>query len=156
MIAQFFGIPLDLGFGGKASLYQIDSEPNRRPRVGRPTAMIISSRTPEGEPIRCPLCQADVVVEPSIVVEPSVLVGDATCPCCGHLLWFVQTGDTIRLFDSLRSHREKDRVLEIIADRLGVDRNRFTNDPYLVPDLDAESLELLELVMELEDELDWP
>lgn len=41
-----------------------------------------SSRTPEGQPNRCPVCGKDARVEPSI--PP----GDAPCPHCGHLLWF--------------------------------------------------------------------
>jgi anti-anti-sigma factor len=44
--------------------------------------MSISSRTPEGEPCRCPLCGAENDVEPS---SPP---GDAPCPQCGHLIWF--------------------------------------------------------------------
>ena len=41
-----------------------------------------SSRTPEGEPNRCPLCGKRLRLEPS---EPS---RDAPCPFCGCLLWF--------------------------------------------------------------------
>jgi hypothetical protein len=41
-----------------------------------------SSRTPEGEPNRCPVCGSAVRVDPS---RPP---GDAPCPHCGHLLWF--------------------------------------------------------------------
>src|SRR5437763_1205290 len=44
--------------------------------------MVISSRTPEGEPNRCPVCGQDVRVEPSGGPR------DAPCPCCGQLLWF--------------------------------------------------------------------
>jgi anti-anti-sigma factor len=44
--------------------------------------MSISSRTPEGEPCRCPLCGAENDVEPS---SPP---GDASCPQCGRLIWF--------------------------------------------------------------------
>ncbi|WP_442511271.1 STAS domain-containing protein [Novipirellula sp. SH528] len=44
--------------------------------------MIISSRTPEGAPNRCPVCGAEIQVEPS---RPP---GDAPCPNCGQLLWF--------------------------------------------------------------------
>ena len=44
--------------------------------------MVVSSRTPEGTPQHCPVCGADVQVEPS---RPP---GDAPCPSCGHLLWF--------------------------------------------------------------------
>ncbi len=43
---------------------------------------MISSRTPEGEPAVCPICDTAFTAEPS---DPG---GDAPCPCCGHLLWF--------------------------------------------------------------------
>ncbi len=42
---------------------------------------VISSRTPEGEPARCPICGAMESIEPT---RPP---GDAPCPACGHLLW---------------------------------------------------------------------
>lgn len=53
--------------------------------------MVISSRTPEGRPNRCPVCGSEVVIEPS---DPA---GDAPCPRCGHLLWFTRedAGDTL-------------------------------------------------------------
>jgi anti-anti-sigma factor len=44
--------------------------------------MVISSRTPEGLPNHCPVCNSDLRIEPS---DPA---GDAPCPRCGHLLWF--------------------------------------------------------------------
>src|SRR4051812_10006417 len=44
--------------------------------------MVISSRTPEGDPNRCPICGY------RCRVEPSCLSPDAPCPRCGHLLWF--------------------------------------------------------------------
>ena len=45
--------------------------------------MNISSRTPDGQPNRCAICGKPVIIEPSI--PP----GDAPCPHCGSLLWFV-------------------------------------------------------------------
>ena len=61
-----------------------------------------ASRTPEGEPNRCPICGKEVRLEPS---RPP---GDAPCPHCGHLLWFptpkVQaTVGATRVEDTLRS-----------------------------------------------------
>ena len=44
--------------------------------------MTPSSRTPEGEPNLCPICESKVRIEPS---RPP---GDVPCPNCGHLLWF--------------------------------------------------------------------
>jgi hypothetical protein len=49
--------------------------------------MTISSRTPEGEPNRCPVCRHQLTIEPS---RPP---GDAPCPRCGVLLWFA--GDRV-------------------------------------------------------------
>ena len=44
--------------------------------------MNISSRTPEGEDNRCPVCGN------ALKLEPSRPPGDAPCPFCGTLLWF--------------------------------------------------------------------
>jgi len=44
--------------------------------------MTTSTRTPEGEPNKCPVCGEKVRLEPS---RPP---GDAPCPRCGTLLWF--------------------------------------------------------------------
>jgi len=51
-------------------------------RRKRGSVMIISSRTPEGQPNQCPVCDA------SFLLEPSDPAGDAPCPNCGHLVWF--------------------------------------------------------------------
>src|SRR5262245_27634471 len=59
--------------------------------------MNISSRTPEGMPNHCPICNADVCI------EPSVLFGDATCPNCGHLLWFLHLQSTTYIIERPRS-----------------------------------------------------
>jgi predicted RNA-binding Zn-ribbon protein involved in translation (DUF1610 family) len=47
--------------------------------------VIISSRTPEGEPNRCAVCGAQVRIEPSMPAR------DAPCPNCGSLLWFTHS-----------------------------------------------------------------
>ena len=57
--------------------------------------MTISSRTPEGSPWRCPMCGAEVRMEPC---WPS---GDATCPHCGTLLW----PERLHRSTAVRSHR---------------------------------------------------
>jgi hypothetical protein len=44
--------------------------------------MVISSRTPEGDPNRCPICGHDCRL------EPSQFLRDAPCPRCGCLLSF--------------------------------------------------------------------
>ena len=47
-----------------------------------------------------------------------------------------------------------DRVIDIVADQLGVDRDKITPDTHFVNDLGADSLDTVELVMELEEEFD--
>jgi hypothetical protein len=50
--------------------------------------LMISSRTPEGDPNRCPVCGKPARIEPS-----TVPMRDAPCPHCGHLLWFSKSED---------------------------------------------------------------
>ena len=47
-----------------------------------------------------------------------------------------------------------ERVTEIVADQLGVDKEKITRDTSFVNDLGADSLDTVELVMELEEEFD--
>jgi acyl carrier protein len=60
-------------------------------------------------------------------VDPSFPGGDSTCPSCGHLLWWFR-------------------------DRLGLDSEPIHVDSLLLDDLGADSLDLVELVMEIEQE----
>lgn len=106
----------------------------------------ISSRTPEGSPNHCPICGAEVVI------EPSLFFGDAPCPACGTLLWFCASSSGDRLFfDHASSLPLRERLKALVREHLGV-----------VPDaiaekidwekLGADSLDMVELVMELEEE----
>jgi len=47
-----------------------------------------------------------------------------------------------------------DRVKKIVIDRLGVEEAEVTSDASFKDDLGADSLDVVELVMELEDEFD--
>ncbi len=109
---------------------------------------VISSRTPEGNDNHCPLCGADVRIEPSL---PS---GDAPCPNCGSLLWFYAGSESARLYERSAIESLRDRLRAIIARQLGVDIERVTEASRLVHDLGADSLDLVELVMELDEEFE--
>jgi acyl carrier protein len=89
--------------------------------------MSISSRTPDGEPNRCPICGARVIIQPSLGS------GDAPCPRCGHLLWWLQQ----RFPGAMPAEN-------LTADMLLAD----------LAGLGADSLDTVELVMELEQEFD--
>lgn len=47
-----------------------------------------------------------------------------------------------------------DRIKKIIVDRLGVDESKITEDSSFVDDLDADSLDIVELIMAFEEEFD--
>ena len=87
-----------------------------------------------------------------VIVTPSVFTGDATCPRCGQLLWFIQTEETTRLFDGQQSSTIRDRIVDIVANRLGVDGDKISNHHTVLRDFGVDSLDAVELVMELEEE----
>jgi len=80
--------------------------------------VVTPTRTPEGQPILCPVCGKPVVIEPS---QPA---GDAPCPHCGCLLWFTGTPEPPRIYAfqefliSDRSVRTKEQAIAAILDRL--------------------------------------
>lgn len=90
--------------------------------------MTISSRTPEGVPGQCPIC------EKLICVDPSLPTGDVPCPRCGTLLWFVVAEGAYRFYPQGDISPRKKQLLELLA-----------NAP-------TDSLEFVEFVMELEEE----
>ena len=45
-----------------------------------------------------------------------------------------------------------ERVKSVLSEQLGVDESEITNDASFQDDLDADSLDLVELIMELEDQ----
>jgi len=47
-----------------------------------------------------------------------------------------------------------ERVTDIVSEQLGVDKEKITTDTSFVNDLGADSLDTVELVMELEEEFD--
>ena len=47
-----------------------------------------------------------------------------------------------------------ERVIDIVADQLGVDKEKVKPETHFINDLGADSLDTVELVMELEEEFD--
>jgi mannitol/fructose-specific phosphotransferase system IIA component (Ntr-type) len=77
-----------------------------------------STRTPEGQPNECPICGN------AVVIEPSSPAGEAPCPNCGCLLWFLDSPGNPHLYGfhqfsiSELSVRTKREALAAILDRL--------------------------------------
>ncbi len=46
------------------------------------------------------------------------------------------------------------KVIDIVAEQMGADKSKITRDTHFVDDLNADSLDTVELVMEFEDEFE--
>lgn len=107
----------------------------------------ISSRTPEGRPDHCPVCDAFVLVEPSLPL------GDAPCPNCGALLWFLNAPEGARIHEARIVERVLERLRAILVAReLNVELDKIYLETSFLRDLAADSLDMAELMMELESE----
>ncbi|PHR97634.1 MAG: hypothetical protein COA78_27315 [Blastopirellula sp.] len=112
--------------------------------------MTISSRTPEGQPNRCPVCGK------SVIIEPSALFGDAPCPGCGTLLWFVARKTDAIYFEHRTAASIQDRIKELFARQLGILPEKLPDEinESTLKALGIDSLNTVELVLMLEEELD--
>ena len=120
------------------------SDANCPPGYG--TTMSISSRTPEGQPNRCPLCGNEVCIEPSLPF------GDAPCPNCGRLLMFAKLGNVTHWYERSPGDDLQQRVLEILARHFGVPNEQLAAHPAWQTWDATDSLDIVEAVMELEEE----
>jgi acyl carrier protein len=56
--------------------------------------------------------------------------------------------------DQLDIKAIEEKVIEIISEQMGVDKSEITRETSFINDLNADSLDTVELVMEFEDEFD--
>lgn len=56
--------------------------------------------------------------------------------------------------DQVNTKAIEDKVIDIISEQLGTDKSEITRETSFINDLNADSLDTVELVMELEDEFD--
>lgn len=73
-------------------------------------------------------------------------------PAADRTLWFVAGFDGS--VGGIKVASVQERVIEIVAEQLGVDKEKVTPETSFVNDLGADSLDTVELVMELEEEFD--
>jgi acyl carrier protein len=107
---------------------------------------IISSRTPEGSPGRCPVCGRHL--------EVSIPFGNAPCPNCGSLLWYLNSGDEVLYIDEEVGIRLRRKLRTLLAQQLGVEEKDVPGDWEALPQLGVDSLDTVELSIQLGDELD--
>ena len=108
-----------------------------------------SSFSPMGpvETDRCPHCQSEVKA------ETQLMFGEKNCPQCGKHLWFLTAAHAARFFDYESSTELRERAIEMMAQRFDLDPKELANDPNLIQELETDSLEALELLMDLEEDL---
>lgn len=107
---------------------------------------MISSRTPEGLPNRCPVCSAQVWV------EPLSWFGDAPCPHCGSLLWFVSLEEETHFFKYEEAENLRQKIANFVSRQTGLDRDAIHLDRAFLERHGVDFLDLVELVMEIEEE----
>ena len=56
--------------------------------------------------------------------------------------------------DEIDAQAIENKVIEIISEQMGVDKSEISRDTSFINDLNADSLDTVELVMEFEDEFD--
>ena len=99
-------------------------------------------------PNLCPFCRRPVAV------DQSDYFGDVPCRSCGEPLFFVKVGQDAMLYGNPAAARLRERIVGVIAMQLGVDKEKVTPKTSFIDDLGADSLDLVELVMELDEESD--
>jgi acyl carrier protein len=70
------------------------------------------------------------------------------------LLWPVKGRISPGVWRTVKVASVAERVIDIVAEQLGVDKEKITPETSFVNDLGADSLDTVELVMELEEEFD--
>ena len=107
--------------------------------------MTISSGTPEGTPNHCPVCNSD------IRIEPSLSSGDAPCPKCGTLLWFIDGPSGMRFYRSESVAPIQENLRELICEKTWLRKEQIRSSSSFLGDLQADSLDTVELVMAVEE-----
>ncbi|MCC6417426.1 MAG: acyl carrier protein [Gemmataceae bacterium] len=107
--------------------------------------MSTPARTPEATLNRCPLCHADATI------EAAPRHGDAPCPRCSGQVWYARDSGGARLYDAATVASIKTRIAQILKDNLGANPETITYTTSFVEDIGADSLDIVQLVMALEE-----
>jgi acyl carrier protein len=111
---------------------------------------VVSSRTPEGQPNRCPVCHGQTCI------EPSMPPGDAPCPQCGTLLWFFKSAEEgYCCYEASKVESIRKKLAAFLCDRWGLaSDSHYNSQAFLKQAFGVDSLELVEFVMAFEEEFD--
>src|SRR5262249_18332308 len=77
--------------------------------------------------------------------------GEAPCPKCGKPVWYSKDTTGSRLYDAATVTAIKDKIAQILKDNLGANPESVTYSTSFVEDIGADSLDIVQLVMALEE-----
>ena len=103
--------------------------------------------TPAYRSNSCPHCENE------LAAEANTLFGDTQCPACDKKLWYLSAANEARFFDYEMSADHRNTTYSFVAERFEVDVSRLQDNPKILDELDIDSLEALEMLMDLEEEL---
>jgi acyl carrier protein len=83
---------------------------------------------------------------------PDETYGTTPCTQCGKALWFCKLPEGAWYHDAEKVAALRTRVVQVVAKQLGADATKITDATSFVEDLGADSLDIVELVMSLEEE----
>ena len=95
---------------------------------------------------RCPSCRKHVEGDAALVY------GDLICPHCGTLLWFFGVLDEHLFFEYNEAARLREKVEGFLPARFELNEETITSVVKFATELEADSLDLVEIIMELEEE----
>jgi acyl carrier protein len=99
-------------------------------------------------PGRCPACGA--TVHQGRWERHWEQYGEIPCPHCGTALWFASRRDGLWLHEAAKVAPVRQRVLGIVAENLGIDLEQLKDSTSFMPDVGADTLDVVEFVMEVE------
>ena len=68
--------------------------------------------------------------------------------------WPAATVNSCRVGRNAKMEDIEQKVIEIVSEQMGVDKSEITRETHFINDLNADSLDTVELVMEFEDEFE--
>ncbi len=108
--------------------------------------MPISTTIAVGALGRCPTCGG--------AVAPAGEGAETVCPKCGARLWPLRTPEGVLFCDARAVAPVAEEVTRLVCEQLGANPEQLTRQVRFQEDLGADSLDLVELVMKLEEVFD--
>lgn len=101
----------------------------------------------EGEGGACPKCKA------KLSGDPLMFAGSVACTQCETGLWFLKLGIDDLFYVTADTADYRSHVMQVIGEKLNYPPDQIMDNQSLSTDIDYDSLEMIELAMELEEEL---